>query len=93
MNVDVEIYMKNLIKFFEKNPNDLLNLIPQEKEKDFFSKIREKAEENFQNGKDITLTQNQMIEICREINLDFKSDQQKVEKPFFWTKYGIICLN
>jgi hypothetical protein len=26
MNLDVEIYMNNVIKFFRENPNDLLNL-------------------------------------------------------------------
>ena len=26
-NVDIEIYISNLINFFEKNPNDLLVLI------------------------------------------------------------------
>jgi hypothetical protein len=36
MNVDVEIYMNNMVKFFKSNPNDLLNLIPKGKEDEFY---------------------------------------------------------
>ena len=41
MNVDVEIYMNNIVKFFKSNPKDLLNLVPKEREEDFYDKIRE----------------------------------------------------
>lgn len=93
MSVDVEIYLNNLIKFFKQNPNDLLNLIPKEKEEEFYSKIREVVEENFHMGKDVTLTQSQMIDICRNLVNKTESKEPKIEKPFFWTKFGIICLN
>ena len=36
MNVDVEIYMNNFIKFFRENPNDLLTLIPKGTENESF---------------------------------------------------------
>ena len=39
MSVDVEIYMNNLMKFFRDNPKELITLIPQDKEKDFYQKI------------------------------------------------------
>jgi hypothetical protein len=38
MNVEVEIYMSNMIKFFKENPNDLINLIPKIKEEEFYFK-------------------------------------------------------
>ena len=38
MSVDVEIYMNNLVKFFKENPRDLLNLVPKEKEEEFYIK-------------------------------------------------------
>ena len=41
MNVDVEIYLNGVIKFFKSNPKDLFTLIPEGKELDFYDKIRE----------------------------------------------------
>jgi membrane-bound lytic murein transglycosylase len=41
MSVDVEIYMNNIIKFFKENPNDLHNLIPKNKEDEFYKKLME----------------------------------------------------
>lgn len=93
MSLDVEIYLKNLIKFFKQNPNDLLNLIPIERENEFYSKIRERAEENFKKGKEITLSHSQMIEICLLLTENSESEKNKIKKPFWWTKFGIICLN
>ena len=40
MSVDVKIYMNNIIKFFKENPNDLFNLIPKNKEDEFYRKLR-----------------------------------------------------
>ena len=90
MSVDVEIYMTGIIKFFRQNPKDLLSLVPKEKEEEFYSKIRQTAFENFENGKEITLTQLQLLEICKELNT-----VKKIETiaPFFETKFGKICLN
>lgn len=92
MSVDVDIYMNNIIKFFRQNPKDLLNLIPKDKEEEFYVKIREVAFENVEKGKEVSLTQKQLIEICKELNL---KTSQPVEIPasFLKTKYGLICLN
>lgn len=92
MSVDVDIYMNNIIKFFRQNPKDLLNLIPKDKEEEFYVKIREVAFENVEKGKEVSLTQKQLIEICKELNL---KTSQSVEIPasFLKTKYGLICLN
>lgn len=84
--------MTNIIKFFRQNPKDLLSLVPKDKEQEFYSKIRETASDNFENGKEITLTQIQLIEICKELN-QVSEKNQKIEFPFFETKYGKICLN
>jgi len=61
MNVDVEIYMNNIIKFFKENPNDLLNLVPKIKEEEFYSKLREVANQNYEKGEEVNLTKNQII--------------------------------
>jgi len=99
MSVDVEIYMNNLIKFFKENPKDLLNLIPKNKEDEFYIKIKEVAAQNYDKGEEAALTQPQLIDICRVLNgqvLD-KNLEEKVEKLderiFIKYKNGYICLN
>ena len=96
MNVDVEIYMNNIVKFFKSNPNDLLNLVPKEKEGEFYDKIREVAIQNTNKGEGAPLTQKQMIEIC--VVLNGKSSEQvvveeKLENHIQGTKFGPIFLN
>ena len=91
MSVDVEIYVSNIIKFFQQNPSDLLNLVPKGKESDFYLKVRETALKNYEDGKEVALTRSQMLEICREINT--KVPKISVEYPHIHTKYGIISLN
>jgi hypothetical protein len=68
MSVDVEIYMNNIIKFFKDNPKDLLNLVPKDKENEFYQKMKEQASENYEKGEEIPLTQQQIILICVELN-------------------------
>ena len=63
MNLDVEIYMNNVIKFFKENPNDLLNLVSKEKEEFFYIKIKEVAIKNYEKGEDVSLTQSQILHL------------------------------
>ena len=42
-NVDIEIYISNLINFFEKNPNDLLVLIGDLQKDEFYVKLKKRA--------------------------------------------------
>jgi len=97
MNVDVEIYMNNIVKFFKSNPNDLLNLIPKDKEDEFYQKIREVASKNAEKGEDAPLTQKQMIDICVILNGKTPKGEDKVEEKLesymLNTKFGIIFLN
>jgi hypothetical protein len=83
--VEVDIYMNNIIKFFKENRKDLLNLITEDKEEQFYSKIREIAIKNFENGEEVSLTQKQMIQICSEIH--------KKIKILIETPYGGYSLN
>jgi hypothetical protein len=96
--VDVEIYMNNILKFFGNNPKDLKNLVPENKKEEFFSKIREVATNNYEKGEDVSLTNDQLIEICvvingKKITDKKKKDIQKLESYFIETKFGLICLN
>lgn len=81
MSVDVEIYMNNIIKFFRENPNDLLNLVPKTKEEEFYSKLREVAFQNYEKGEEVSLTRNQMIEICAQIHGKTKKIAEEKKEP------------
>jgi hypothetical protein len=94
MNVDVEIYMSNLIKFFKSNPKDLYNLVPQNKEEEFYSKIKETAIKNSEKGDEVSITRNQMIEICKELNNYQKKPLFVLDGIFYKSdEYGTIGLN
>ena len=95
MSVDVEIYMNNLIKFFRENPKDLLNLIPKNKEDEFYIKIKEIAFQNYEKGEEAALTQPQLIDICRVLNGQVIDDKiEELDKRIFIEyKNGYICLN
>ena len=92
MSVDVEIYMNNFQKFFQENPNDLLSLIPKEKENEFFVKVRQIANQNYENKSEVSLTRTQLLNICRELNqkvVDSKKDKNVVVN----TSFGQLSLN
>ena len=93
MNVDVEIYMNNMVKFFKSNPNDLLTLIPKDKEGDFYDKIREIANDNADKGNEPPLTQKQIIDICVILNGKDSVKIEKLDKSMMETKFGILFLN
>ena len=92
MSVDFDIYMNNIVKFFKENPKDLFNLIPKDKEEEFYVKIREVAFDNIENGKEVSLTQKQLIDVCRELNQK-PIETKELFAPFFKTKFGLVCLN
>lgn len=93
MNVDIEIYLSNIQKFFKNNPNELLNLVPKSKEQDFYKKIKEVAEINFEQGREIILTQKQLVEVCVEVNKK-KIEPEKLDlRVFVDAPFGKICLN
>lgn len=85
--------MNNVIKFFKENPKDLLNLVPKEKENDFYNKVRETAIRNIENGKEVSLTQFQMVNICAILNGKDPILDRKVSKIFETSNFGLICLN
>lgn len=68
MNVDIEIYLSGLVKFFKDNPKDLLSLVPKDKENDFYLMLRKYSCDNHEKGEDYILTRNQILEICVQLN-------------------------
>lgn len=94
-NVDIEIYISNLITFFDKNPNDLMDLIGDLQKEEFFVKLKEKCELNLKEGKDIVLTKDQIIDAVLELKIPTTPEDKisKVKAVIQKTKFGDIILN
>ena len=92
MSLDVDIYMNNILKFFRENPKELLNLVPQQKEKEFYEKIREIALVNEKKGDDVALTKKQLIDVCKDLNTK-KTIDEIAEKVIYHTPFGSFSLN
>ncbi len=96
-NVDIEIYISNLIKFFESNPNDLMSLVGEAQKEEFYKKLREVSEDNFRNNQDYVLTRQQMVDIIIDLKVpelkNMEDPQEVVESYIQKTKWGDIILN
>jgi dihydroxyacetone kinase-like predicted kinase len=91
MSVDVEIYYKNIIHFFETNPEQLTILIGSLSKDKFFNKLRNAIEKNYTEIKEPELTRKQMVDLVWELHIE---EVKKIKKkPFEETKYGTYCLN
>jgi hypothetical protein len=94
MNIDVEIYIKNFVNFFENNPNELIELVGDELKEVFYKKVKEQCYKNHENGVDIVLTQKQLIEIVVEIKKVKPNINTLLTNGVFQqTKFGLISLN
>lgn len=98
MKVEIDIYVNNIIKFFNSNPNDLMNLVPIDKKNEFYDKIKVLAAQNYEDKSDPALTKKQFLDICLEVN--GKKDAEPLEKtilelsvPIVVTKWGNYSLN
>lgn len=96
MNIlDVEIYIKQFIDFFEKNPNDLIDLIGDSSKEEFYSEAKEQSTKNYNDGNDVTLTRQQLIDIVVKLKKTHQNNtsEKVINKIFQNTKYGLIYLN
>lgn len=89
--VDVDIYIAQLIKFFEDNPTDLNQIIGDLDSEKFYEEVREQAKTNIEKGEEVQLTQNQILNIV--VKLSRERAEKNSDKTFFYTKFGPICLN
>lgn len=84
MNVDIEVYLSGIVKFFKDNPKDLLNLVPKEKEQEFYKMIRNSSIKNYERGDDYILTKKQILDICVELNTikdkSLKEDKNTIQQ-------------
>ena len=96
-NIDVELYISQLVSFFENNPNDLMELIGNLQKDEFYKKLKEQSLKNLNEGEDHVLTRNQIINIVVELKIPelFSKDNPKqvVEGFIEKTKWGDIILN
>ena len=96
-NVDCEIYLRQLITFFENNPNDLMELIGQVQKQEFFDKLREQCEKNSQENDDHIITRQQMVDIVIRLKMpEMENTEESIEKIQVFiqkTKWGDIILN
>ena len=93
-NVDIEIYMANLVKFFDNNPEQLKILIGDIDGDVFFQKVKNVCELNDKDEKELAPTRKQMIEIILEIKKG--PDKKNIEKNvtlFMDHHMGKVFLN
>lgn len=94
-SVDIDIYVNNLITFFDKNPNDLIDLIGDLLKESFYEKVREQCIKNSEIGDEVSLTQKQIIDIVVELKKvkSIEYDKSKLYSIVQETKFGSIFLN
>lgn len=91
MNVDVEIYFRNILNFFETHPDQLHTLIGSINKDKFYDKVRVVAEENFAKLNEPELTRKQMVDLVWQLHIEDVKEIKR--KPFVETKFGTYCLN
>lgn len=94
-NIEVDIYLNQLVSFFDKNPNDLIDLIGESHKDKFFDKVREVCLQNVEKGEDVTLTNQQLIDIVLEVKGVgmTKEEFEVINKVFEKNKFGTFFLN
>lgn len=95
-NVDCEIYVSQLVSFFEKNPNDLMILIGDLQKEDFYNKLKEQCYKNAKETDDHIISKQQMIDIIIDLKipeLNQKDSKSVIDGLVQKTKWGEINLN
>ena len=91
----IDIYVSQIIKFFESNPNELMLLIGDIDKELFYEHLKLDIVKNDDEKGDPTLTRQQMIDIVVKLHGGTKIDieKDKIDNLFIFTNYGEICLN
>lgn len=96
-NIDCEIYISQLITFFENNPNDLMILIGNLQKEEFYNMLKKRCHKNIDEGQDYILSKQQMVDIIIELKIPEINEVSKVENLINGviqkTKWGEINLN
>lgn len=92
MNIDVELYMSNFKKFFEKNPEQLKQLIGDIYYEEFFNGVKKIVEENNkEEHTSLEPTKNQLIKLILDLNGETKNLEKVL--PYMVHHMGLIYLN
>ena len=91
-NAEVDIYVGQMIKFFETNPNELKSLIGDLDKKEFYDRIKQVAHKNYESEGDVNLTRSQLIEIVVNIHRD-EEMKDTDSRIYFNTKFCPVFLN
>lgn len=91
-NLDIEIYMTNFKGFFDKNPDQLKQLIGEINPEKFYNGIRNIVEKNSEEDeKPLEPTRKQIIELLVDLNIN--TTNVKKVLPYMEHHMGLICLN
>jgi hypothetical protein len=91
--IEVDMYINQLKSFFDKNPNDLIDLIGGIVVSDFYNEVTTQSTLNYENGDEASLTQKQIINIVIKLDVTNKKIKSEVYNVFQNTNFGKICLN
>lgn len=93
--IDIEIYVSQMIRFFDSNPKDLFTLIGDMKKEIFYERIKLQSSQNYEENGDASLTKKQMVEIVANMfnEIHRPVEEEVINKLFLTTKFGDICLN
>ena len=92
MNLEINIYMNNFIGFFDKNPEQLKQLIGNLDPNKFYNGVRNIVESNVKN-EDVALepTKKQLIDLL--VVLNGKTTNFEKVLPYMEHHMGLICMN
>jgi len=91
-NLDIDIYMNNFKGFFDKNPEQLTQLIGLIDSEKFFDGVRSIVEENSKDEeRTLEPTRKQLIDLIVKLNGN-KTGVDKV-MPYMQHHRGLICMN
>ena len=91
-NLEIEIYMTNFKGFFDKNPEQLKQLIGDIDSDKFFNGVRRIVEVNSEDSeRALEPTRKQLIDLILKLN----GDKTAVDKilPYMQHHMGLICMN
>ena len=96
-NIDVEVYIRQMITFFENNPGDFMDLVGTAQKDLFYQKMKERSLDNVEKGEDYILTKQQILDIVLELKapelVEKLGSIEKIEQHIMKTKFGDIFLN
>jgi Ca2+-binding EF-hand superfamily protein len=93
--IDVDIYVSQMIRFFDSNPKDLFTLIGDMEKEIFYERIKQQSLQNYDDNGDASLTKKQMVEIVANMYNEIHRpvEEEVISTIFLKTKFGDICLN